>query len=202
MPKASIKTTRRAVSVLPPVAVVVSRYNATVTDPLLSGAVRAYQRAGGAVHDLYIAEAPGAFELVALSSVAARSGSFAGVLALGCIIKGETRHDEVLGDAVTQGLANLSLVTGVPVGLGVLTVKTPAQARDRAGGKHGNKGAEAMEALLLTIAQAAMLADPAAVERARRGGAAVAKVMGGLGGGVVGRPDKLAGALGARKGEA
>ena len=84
---------------------------------------------------------------------AADSGRFAGVVALGCIIKGETRHDEYLAHAVTQGLANISLVTGVPVGLGVLTVNNAHQARDRAGGRMGNKGAECMEALLNSIVQ-------------------------------------------------
>lgn len=152
---------------LPRLAIIVSRYNATVTDRLLQGAVLAYQRAGGRVQDLYIAEAPGSFELVPLSAAAATCGEFAGVLALGCIIKGETRHDEFLGHAVTQGLANISIMTGIPVGLGVLTVNTPRQAEERAGirGNLGNKGAEAMEALIATVGELLVLRDPAALRR-------------------------------------
>lgn len=141
-----------------------SRYNASITDGLLSGAVRAYQLAGGNAPDLYIIEAPGAFELVALSSAAAESRKFRGVLAIGCIIKGETRHDEFLGHAVTQGLVNISLITGVPVGLAVLTVNTTKQAADRAGGLLGNKGAEAMDALLQTAAEIDVLEDDEALQ--------------------------------------
>lgn len=134
-------------------AIVVSRYNASITDALLRGAVSALreQSAGERVR-VEIVEAPGAFELPVLAHAAAASGKFAGVLALGCIIKGETIHDRVIADAVAQGLVSASLMTGVPCALGVLTVNTAAQARARAGGKLGNKGAEAMEALLFTIA--------------------------------------------------
>lgn len=146
-----------AKSAVPPLAVVVSRYNGSITDKLFAGAVMAYKSAGGSERDLEIVEAAGAFELVALSMAAADSGRFAGVVALGCIIKGETRHDEYLAHAVTQGLANISLVTGVPVGLGVLTVNNAHQARDRAGGRMGNKGAECVEALLNSIVQIAKL---------------------------------------------
>ena len=148
----------------PPLAIVVSRYNASITDRHLSGAVRAYQLAGGNAPDLYIIEAPGAFELVALSSAAAESHKFRGVLAIGCIIKGETRHDEVLGHDVTQGLANISLITGVPVGLAVLTVNTAKQAAARAGGSLGNKGAQAMDALLQTAAEIDVLEDDDALQ--------------------------------------
>lgn len=138
---------------MPPVAIVVSRYNGSITNKLFAGAVMSYKAAGGSERDIEIVEASGAFELVALAMAAADSGRFSGVAALGCIIKGETRHDEFLSHAVTQGLANISLVTGVPVGLGVLTVNNAHQARDRAGGKMGNKGAECMEALLNSIRQ-------------------------------------------------
>jgi 6,7-dimethyl-8-ribityllumazine synthase len=136
------------------VAVVVSRYNWSVTGKLLEGAREAFAAAtGAALTDADVFFAPGAFEVVALSHAAAESRAFDGVVSLGCIVKGETNHDEVLGHAVTQALANISLVTGVPVTLGVLTVNTAAQAKARAGGKHGNKGAEAMGALLATLAE-------------------------------------------------
>ncbi len=171
----------------PRIAIVVSRYNATVTDRLLSGAVKQHQQAGGVAGDLYIAEAPGAFELVAISDAAARSGSFDGVLALGCIVRGETRHDEFLAHAVTQGLANIALTTGIPVSLGVLTVNNGRQALDRAGGRHGNKGQEAMAALLQTVAEIAIIADRNQLAEAMAGGSTLRRVMTGPA-----SPDKLA----------
>lgn len=137
-------------------AVVVSEYNAPITDLLVVGAMEAFTLAGGHKRDLEIYQAPGAFELVALTAAAARSGRFKAVVALGCIVKGETRHDEFLGHAVTNGLAQVSASSGVAIGLGVLTVNTQAQAVARAGGRKGsldaasNKGAEAMLAALYT----------------------------------------------------
>ena len=137
----------------PPVAIVVSRYNRTVTDKLLHGAVREYARAGGYAESLVIVNAPGAFELTALCHAAAHAEGIAGVVALGCIIKGETRHDRYLADAVANGLTAVTLQTGIPVAFGVLTVDSAKQALARAGGEHGNKGEEAMAALLDTIAE-------------------------------------------------
>ena len=138
----------------PRVAVVVSRYNWSVTGRLLEGAQATFAKVTGrAFPPADVFYAPGAFEVVALSNAAAESRAFDGVVALGCIIKGETNHDEVLGHAVTQALANISLVTGVPVSLGVLTVNTSQQAKARAGGKQGDKGAESMAALLATLGE-------------------------------------------------
>ncbi|MFT3685369.1 MAG: 6,7-dimethyl-8-ribityllumazine synthase [Phycisphaerales bacterium] len=137
----------------------VSRYNWTVTGALLEGAKKSYKAATGAEltdQDIYFA--PGAFELVAISHAAADSRLYDGMVALGCIIKGETIHDQVLAHAVTQALANIPLVTTVPVTLGVLTVNNAKQAKDRSGGKLGNKGAEAMDALLATLVQTQRIA--------------------------------------------
>ena len=141
------------------VALVVSRYNESVTGALRTGAERAFQdrvaskRANTPpfLNGLEVFEAAGAFETIAISNAAASSGRFRGVVALGCIIKGETTHDQHLASAVTTGLAEITIRTGIPVGLGVLTVNSVRQALDRAGGKHGNKGEEAMHALLDTV---------------------------------------------------
>jgi 6,7-dimethyl-8-ribityllumazine synthase len=143
------------------VAVVVSRYNATITDKLLAGALDAYGAAGGDAGGAAVVEAPGAFELVALAMSAASSRAVRGVVILGCIIKGETRHDEYLAHAVAHGAVGVTLRTGVPVSFGVLTTESVEQAEARAGGVHGNKGAEAMEALLQTIAAADRIGRPA-----------------------------------------
>ncbi len=129
----------------PLVAIVVSRYNETVTGALLAGAL---QQAKLLRADTETFEAAGAFEILGTAAAAAATGRFAGILSLGCIIKGETKHDDYLAHAVTSGLGQLTVATGVPVSLGVLTVNSQAQALARAGGKHGNKGAEAMAALV------------------------------------------------------
>ncbi|HZW06219.1 MAG TPA: 6,7-dimethyl-8-ribityllumazine synthase, partial [Phycisphaerales bacterium] len=98
----------------PRIAVVVSRYNWSVTGKLLEGSRAAFASATGSpLPDADTFFAPGAFEVVALCNAAAESRVFDGVVALGCIIKGETSHDEVLAHAVTQALANIPLVTGV-----------------------------------------------------------------------------------------
>ncbi len=131
----------------PRVAVVVSRYNATITERLLDGALAAFgRRFPGDVPPPVVVEAPGAFELVVLARRLA--GDFCGVVALGCVIRGETEHDRHIASAVANGLASVSIETGVPVTFGVLTVETVEQAMERAGGRKGNKGADAMDALL------------------------------------------------------
>jgi 6,7-dimethyl-8-ribityllumazine synthase len=136
----------------PPTAVIVSRYNPSVTGRMLEGARAEYEARGGKAGALAVYHAPGAYELPALALAAAESGRFGAVVALGCVIRGETRHDRYISDAVANGLMNAALATGVPCAFGVLTVDTARQARDRAGGKKGNKGAEAMSAALETAA--------------------------------------------------
>jgi len=148
------------------VLLVVSRYNATVMDRLQEGAIKTFAASATTLDELEIVPAPGAFEIPALALAGARSGRFDGVVALGCIIKGDTIHDRVLADAVTQALVQVTLLTGIPVTLGVLTVNTPKQALDRAGGKLGNgpnnKGSEAMSALLDTFNSLRLIEHPGA----------------------------------------
>jgi len=144
----------------PPIAVVVSRYNASITDRLLEGAVEAYGRAGGRSEAVTVIEAPGAFELTVLARAAAANPRFAGVVALGCIIQGQTRHDRYLAQAVAHGLTQVAIASGKPVAFGVLTVDTPKQARARAGGAHGNKGFDATIATLRVLAEIQRMNDP------------------------------------------
>jgi len=136
-----------------------------VTDALERGALDA----ATATATVETFSAAGSFELLALARQAAANTAFQGVLALGCIIRGETRHDEFLGHAVTTGLARIAVDTGVPIGLGVLTVENEQQAMVRAGlarasarGKikpaHTNKGQEAMHALIASIHEARRIA--------------------------------------------
>lgn len=135
---------------LPRVAIVVSRYNATVTDELEAGALAAWEDVGGRRDDVTIVPAAGSWEIVPLAMAACDRADIDGVVTLGCIIRGETTHDRILADAVAKGLVDVMITTGKPVSLGVLTVENVAQAQARAGGDQGNKGAEAMLALVET----------------------------------------------------
>lgn len=128
------------------VALIVSRYNPEATDAMRAGAERAFAEAGGT--DLVVVPAPGAFELAAIAGAALRSGTYDAAVCLGCVLRGETRHDEVIADALAVALAHLSAETGKPAAFGVLTVDTQEQALTRADGARGNKGAEAMNAAI------------------------------------------------------
>jgi 6,7-dimethyl-8-ribityllumazine synthase len=125
------------------VAVAASRFNRLVTDQLVAGAVEALRRHGVAEADVDLAWVPGAFELPLAAERLAASGRYAAVVAVGAVVRGATPHfDHVAGQAAA-GLAAASRATGVPIAFGVLTCDTMEQALDRAGGKAGNKGAEA-----------------------------------------------------------
>lgn len=143
------------------VAVVVSRYNRWITDRLEEGAKEEHARLTGGAGSLQMLEAPGSFELPVIALAAARSGRFDAVVCLGCIIRGETTHDRHIATAVAQGIAQVSIETGVPVAFGVLTVENAEQAEARAGGAMGNKGAEAMAAALATASVIAQVRAPA-----------------------------------------
>lgn len=140
-----------------PVAVIVSRYHATITAHMLAAAESAYRARSGGRADLAVLEVPGAFELPALAAEAARSGLFSGLVALGCVITGDTDHDRYINTAVANALGLLGTTVqphgvAVPCAFGVLTCRTIEQAVARSGGATGdgpdNKGAEAMNAVL------------------------------------------------------
>ncbi len=131
-------------------AIVVSRYNALVTKELLAGALDAIARHGGNTAHQTVVWTPGAFEIPVVASALLKKGGFDGVIALGCVMKGATTHDELIAHEVAKGLAQLSLEHGVPAGLGVLTPTSMEQALERAGMKMGNKGAEAALACIET----------------------------------------------------
>ena len=126
-------------------AIAVSRFNATVTQPLLTGAKDVLARHG--VTDVDVVWCPGAYELPQVVQALALSGRYMAVIALGAVIRGETYHFEVISNAAVTGLQNVAVQTGIPVSLGVLTTDTieQAQARSSAG---NNKGAEAALAAL------------------------------------------------------
>jgi 6,7-dimethyl-8-ribityllumazine synthase len=129
-------------------ALAASRFNQLITDALVSGARDELRRHGVAEADIDLAWVPGSFELPLAVTRLAATGRYAGVVALGAVIRGDTAHfDHVAGQAAA-GLSAASVATGVPVAFGVLTTDTLEQALNRAGGKAGNKGAEAARTVL------------------------------------------------------
>ena len=136
------------------VAVVVARYNDSITRRLLDGAVATFVAAGLPADRIDVAWVPGAFELPFIADQMAASGRYAAVLCLGAIIRGETTHDQHIARAVGGGIEAISRTRGLPVLFGVLTCDTLAQALARAGGDAatgyaggGNKGAECAAAI-------------------------------------------------------
>jgi 6,7-dimethyl-8-ribityllumazine synthase len=130
------------------VAIVASRYNANVVEKLLEGAVTQLVDRGIARERLTIVLVPGAWELPLACRRLAEAGGHQAVIALGCVIRGETPHFDYVCAEASRGVIQAALDTGVPVAFGLLTTENEQQALDRAGGKHGNKGAEAADAAL------------------------------------------------------
>ena len=124
-------------------AVVYSRYNELVTERLLNGARACLVQHGVAEGAVDVISVPGAWELPGAVLLAAHAGRYAGIVALGCVIRGETPHFEYVAGEAARGLASVVLETGVPVGFGLLTTEDADQALARAGGAKGNKGWEA-----------------------------------------------------------
>ena len=130
------------------VAVLVSRYNEIVTRRLLEGARTALTDSGISASDIDVHWVPGAFELPAAAAVAAGTGRYRAIVALGCVIRGETPHFEYVAGEAARGLGEVARTGQIAVGFGVLTTEDQAQALARAGGDAGNKGAEAAHAAL------------------------------------------------------
>jgi 6,7-dimethyl-8-ribityllumazine synthase len=129
-------------------AIVVSRYNESITGKLLDGAVRTLLQHGVADESIDVAWVPGAFEIPLAADRLAKSGEYVAVICLGAVIRGETSHDQHINRAVSLGITEAALASGVPVTFGVLTCDTIEQAIHRAGGSVGNKGVEAAETAL------------------------------------------------------
>lgn len=124
-------------------AIVVSRFNAFVTERLLGGAMDALLRTGVARGDIHSVRVPGSYEIPVMARQLASNGQYDAVICIGCLIRGETLHYEVIANEVTRGIGQSAQETGVPHAFGVLTCDTLEQALDRAGLKSGNKGFEA-----------------------------------------------------------
>ena len=125
------------------IALVASRFNETVVERLVAGAVEALVARGAPRHGLELVRVPGAFDLPPVVRRIAESGRFDAVIALGAVIRGETAHFDYVAGECAAGLARVADETGVPVAFGVLTTEDEEQALERAGGREGNKGADA-----------------------------------------------------------
>jgi 6,7-dimethyl-8-ribityllumazine synthase len=121
-------------------AVIASRWNAEIVDALVAGAQRAFAQSGVSESQIEILRVPGAWELSVLAAELARTQKYSAIIALGCVVRGETRHYEHVADECARGLMRVALDHQVPVLNGVLAVEDEADARARAGGAHGNKG--------------------------------------------------------------
>jgi 6,7-dimethyl-8-ribityllumazine synthase len=126
----------------------VSSFNAEITAGLLEGARAALADAHIGDDDIVVIHVPGAFEIPVTALRLAKTGRYDAVIALGCLIKGETMHFEYIASAASQGIMNVSTSTGVPVAFGVLTAMTDEQAEERSAPGPGNKGREAAVAAI------------------------------------------------------
>lgn len=129
-------------------AIVVSRWNAVITDRLLQGALDALLRSGARKENVRILRVPGAWEIPSAARKAAESGNFDAIITLGVLLRGETAHYEAIYNEVARGIGQSQQETGIPHTFGVLTCETLEQALDRAGLKMGNKGFEAAAAAI------------------------------------------------------
>ncbi|WP_440222284.1 6,7-dimethyl-8-ribityllumazine synthase [Dokdonella sp. MW10] len=132
-------------------AIVASRWNPGIVDALVAGAERALAEHGITAEAIDLVRVPGAWEIPVVAATLAARGGHAAILALGCVVRGDTRHYEHVADGCAQGLMRVAVQHRVPVLNGVLAVEDHAHARERAGGVHGNKGEDiALAALEMT----------------------------------------------------
>jgi len=129
-------------------AIIASRWNPTIVDALIDGARRMLIADGVDESAVDLVRVPGAWEIPAVAAKLARAGKHAAIIALGCVVRGDTRHYEHVADGCAEGLMHVSVDHGVPVLNGVLAVEVHEDAQARAGGVRGNKGEEVARAAL------------------------------------------------------
>ena len=122
--------------------IVVAEWNKEITSALLNGAVQTLEKHGALIENIHVKTVPGSFELIYGAQQLCKNDGFDAVIILGCVIKGETPHFDYICEGVTYGIARLNASQNIPVIYGLLTVNDLQQAKDRSGGKLGNKGEE------------------------------------------------------------
>jgi 6,7-dimethyl-8-ribityllumazine synthase len=142
-------------------AMVVSRFNAFITERLLLSAVDGLVRSGSKRKEIDLVRVPGAFEIPLAARTLAETGKYDAIICLGCLLRGDTAHYDVIVNEVTRGIGQSAQETGVPHAFGVLTCETLEQAIDRAGLKMGNKGFEAALAAVEMASLTAGIRHPA-----------------------------------------
>ena len=167
--------TRRFDASLRRVVLIAARFNAPMVDQLIEGATRAWLAHGGRAAELVVERVPGAFELPLAALKFAASGEYHAVIALGCVIRGDTPHFEYVAGECARGLMDAGLASGVPVIFGVLTTGTQAQAEERADTTRMNKGRESMEAALEMIELLVPFGAPNPTSRAQKTAKKVAR---------------------------
>jgi 6,7-dimethyl-8-ribityllumazine synthase len=145
--------------------IVAGRFNEIVSQRLVDGAVDALLRHGAADDAITIVWVPGSFEIPIAARELAEHGGVDAVVCLGAVIRGETAHFDYVAGEAARGVAAVHATTGVPATFGVLTLDTLEQALDRAGGKHGNKGADAAVAAIEVVSLLRTLRRPRTAER-------------------------------------
>ncbi len=133
------------------IGIVVAEWNQDITGLLLKGAIDTLTKHGAVKSNITVVYVPGSFELSAGAKMLADTGNFDGIICIGCVIKGDTPHFDYICQGVTQGITSLNLSFNLPFIFGVLTTNTLQQAKDRAGGVHGNKGDEAAVTVIKMI---------------------------------------------------
>lgn len=131
--------------------IAVARFNEVVTSRLLEGALDSWVRHGGTRDDVTVAWVPGSMELPVVARELALGGEVDAVVCLGAVVRGETPHFDYVAGQAAAGIARVALDAGVPVLFGVITADSMAQAIDRAGGKSGNRGADAVAGAIETV---------------------------------------------------
>ena len=141
-------------------AILASRWNPRIIDALIDGACRALASHGVGEDSIDIVRVPGAWELPVAAGTMAATGKYSALVALGCVIRGETRHYEQVADECARGLMRVALDHSLPVANGVLAVEAHEHAQARAGGVHGNKGEEAALVALEMVHLLHQLSEP------------------------------------------
>jgi 6,7-dimethyl-8-ribityllumazine synthase len=159
-------------------AIVVSRFNAFITERLLQGALDGLRRTGARPVDIEIVRVPGSFEIPAAARTFAETGKFDAIICLGCLLRGDTAHYDVIVNEVTRGIGQSAQETRVPHAFGVLTCDTLEQAIDRAGLKMGNKGFEAALAAVEMAGLKAAVSRQSSVVGKKSGGSKKSVVSG------------------------
>jgi 6,7-dimethyl-8-ribityllumazine synthase len=149
-------------------AIVVSRFDAFITERLFQSAYDGLLRSGAEKKDIALVRVPGAFEIPSAARMLAETGKYDAIICLGCLIRGDTAHYDVIVNEVTRGTGQSAQETGVPHAFGVLTCDTLEQAIDRAGLKMGNKGFEAaLAAVEMANLKTAVSRQPSAVRKSK-----------------------------------